>query len=231
MGKIITPTLPHDLPQNWTDNQYVTPGGVEAGLTPQHGFNYLMTQVNNVQRAANELDDALGTFYVSPLERVSPSTVSFLTLLEYIRHLHDKGKRYIEATVSDFPDLPHTSWGFKLIATRSEGSLWDVRLIKALSCDHYVRQLYADDKWVQDDWSFLTRAQSGTLNVYGNGYAVSQIIQKDNVLFIRNYANEAAYAEIEISFEGVPKYRRVNEGVVIQEVALTGTMVPATVEE
>lgn len=56
MGRIITPTLPHDLPENWTDNQYVSPGGTEVGLTRQHGFNYLMEQVNNAQRAINELD-------------------------------------------------------------------------------------------------------------------------------------------------------------------------------
>lgn len=56
MGKLITIALPNDLPENWTDNQYVTPGGTEAGLTEQHGFNYLMTQVNNAQKAINELD-------------------------------------------------------------------------------------------------------------------------------------------------------------------------------
>ena len=57
MGKIITPVLPHDLPENWTDNQYVTPSGTEVGLTEQHGFNYLMKQVNNAQKAINELDN------------------------------------------------------------------------------------------------------------------------------------------------------------------------------
>ena len=57
MGKIITPTLPHDLPENWNENQYVSPGGTEVGLTEQHGYNYLMKQVNNAQRAINELDD------------------------------------------------------------------------------------------------------------------------------------------------------------------------------
>lgn len=56
MGNIITPVLPHDLPESWTDNQYVTPGGVEVGLSEQHGFNYLMKQVNNTQKAVNELD-------------------------------------------------------------------------------------------------------------------------------------------------------------------------------
>lgn len=60
MGNIITPELPHDLPENWTDNQYVTPGGTEAGLSEQHGYNYLMKQVNNSQRAISELDAAYG---------------------------------------------------------------------------------------------------------------------------------------------------------------------------
>lgn len=60
MGNIITPELPQDLPENWTDTQYVTPGGTEAGLSEQHGYNYLMRQVNNTQRAVNELDASYG---------------------------------------------------------------------------------------------------------------------------------------------------------------------------
>lgn len=60
MGNIITPELPHDLPEDWTDNQYVTPGGTEAGLTEQHGFNYMTKQINNTQQAVNELDAAYG---------------------------------------------------------------------------------------------------------------------------------------------------------------------------
>lgn len=50
--------LPADLPTNWTDGQTVSPGGEEVGLTKQHGYNYLMEQVNAVQQAANELFDA-----------------------------------------------------------------------------------------------------------------------------------------------------------------------------
>lgn len=50
--------LPADLPENWTDSQYVSPGGTEVGLTPQHGYNYLNRQVNAAQKAAQEIDDA-----------------------------------------------------------------------------------------------------------------------------------------------------------------------------
>lgn len=56
MGKIISVELPQDLPENWTDTQYVSPGGVEVGLTEKHGYNYLMRQVNAVQEAVMELD-------------------------------------------------------------------------------------------------------------------------------------------------------------------------------
>lgn len=59
MGNIITPVLPHDLPENWNDTQYVSPGGTEVGLTEKHGYNYLMKQVNNSQKAINELDAEL----------------------------------------------------------------------------------------------------------------------------------------------------------------------------
>lgn len=51
-------SLPADLPENWTDSQYVSPGGTEVGLTPQHGYNYLNRQINAVQKAAKEIDDA-----------------------------------------------------------------------------------------------------------------------------------------------------------------------------
>lgn len=51
-------SLPADLPENWTDSQYVSPGGTEVGLTAQHGYNYLNRQVNAVQKAAKEIDEA-----------------------------------------------------------------------------------------------------------------------------------------------------------------------------
>lgn len=55
MAKIVTVPLPHDLPENWNENQYVSPGGTEVGLTEQHGYNYLMRQVNNAQKAVQEV--------------------------------------------------------------------------------------------------------------------------------------------------------------------------------
>lgn len=51
MPDITIPNLPADLPEDWTNEQIVSAGGTEAGLTPQHGYNYLMKQVNDAQAA------------------------------------------------------------------------------------------------------------------------------------------------------------------------------------
>ena len=55
----ITTALPADLPTNWTYGQTVAPAGSDAGLTKQHGYNYLMEQVNAAQSGVNALGEAL----------------------------------------------------------------------------------------------------------------------------------------------------------------------------
>lgn len=47
--------LPADLPENWTSEQTVAPTGAEVGMDEQHGYNYLMRQVNNAQKALKAL--------------------------------------------------------------------------------------------------------------------------------------------------------------------------------
>lgn len=47
--------LPADLPENWTSLQIIAPTGAEVGLDDQHGYNYLMRQVNNAQKALKAL--------------------------------------------------------------------------------------------------------------------------------------------------------------------------------
>lgn len=49
--------LPADLPENWTPNQTIAPTGAEVGLDNQYGYNYLMKQVNNAQKAATALNE------------------------------------------------------------------------------------------------------------------------------------------------------------------------------
>ena len=50
--------LPADLPEDWTGGQTVAPTGAEVGLSEQHGYNYLMEQVNAAQTAAKEIGEA-----------------------------------------------------------------------------------------------------------------------------------------------------------------------------
>lgn len=50
--------LPADLPEDWVYGQTVAPTGAEVGLSQQHGYNYLMEQVNATQEAANALGAA-----------------------------------------------------------------------------------------------------------------------------------------------------------------------------
>lgn len=47
--------LPADLPENWASGQIIAPTGAEAGLDDRHGYNYLMKQVNNAQKALKAL--------------------------------------------------------------------------------------------------------------------------------------------------------------------------------
>lgn len=53
--------LPADLPENWQAEQIVAPTGEEAGLTHQHGYNYLMEMVNRAQRGVNSVNEAFDT--------------------------------------------------------------------------------------------------------------------------------------------------------------------------
>ena len=61
MANILAAPLPADLPTDWTQGQTVAPNGADAGLPPQHGYNYLMEQVNAAQSASNEIDGAVSS--------------------------------------------------------------------------------------------------------------------------------------------------------------------------
>lgn len=50
--------LPADLPEDWTSGQIVAPAGADVGLSQQHGYNYLMEQVNAAQRALNTVNES-----------------------------------------------------------------------------------------------------------------------------------------------------------------------------
>lgn len=61
MPDFITVPLPADLPTGWEANDIVAPNGADVGLSEQHGYNYLMEQVNNAQTAISQTAQAVET--------------------------------------------------------------------------------------------------------------------------------------------------------------------------
>ena len=51
--------LPANLPEDWVYGQTVGPNGTDVGLTEQHGYNYLMQQVNAAESGINALGNAM----------------------------------------------------------------------------------------------------------------------------------------------------------------------------
>lgn len=70
----LTSPLPADLPEDWTSGQIVAPSGADVGLSQQHGYNYLMEQVNAVQRAANAINEGFDTISGKRTCRVTVGT-------------------------------------------------------------------------------------------------------------------------------------------------------------
>lgn len=58
MQKPLNTTLPADLPEDWELEQIVSPTGTDVGLSEQHGYNYQSKQINDAQRAINDINNA-----------------------------------------------------------------------------------------------------------------------------------------------------------------------------
>ena len=71
----ITVPLPQDLPTNWAYGQTIGPAGTDVGLTQQHGYNYLMAQVNAAQQAAEEIGSAIENIDASGIPTSDGSNV------------------------------------------------------------------------------------------------------------------------------------------------------------
>lgn len=142
---IISVPLPRDLPENWNDSQYVSPGGTEVGLTEKHGYNYLMKQVNNTQKAAKELEAAIGVY-------------------PYSADLHTGMKNSIVRTDKDTLNTPFKAGlttanvGICVVAFASP-SYTTLLFIPASSSNLFI-QTQTPDKW--NDWVKVTTASDLT---------------------------------------------------------------------
>lgn len=78
--KPIQNPLPANLPENWTIGQIVAPAGADVGLSQQHGYNYLMEQVNAAQEAVNTMNDAFADLATSEdVDDITAEDVSYTT--------------------------------------------------------------------------------------------------------------------------------------------------------
>lgn len=77
--------LPGDLPTDWQLYETVAPGGAEAGLSPRHGYNYLMEMVNRAHMAIKFLAGGIGGFQLIT-EDVPASERQQGTLYALVRH-------------------------------------------------------------------------------------------------------------------------------------------------
>ena len=86
--------LPADLPEDWTSNQKISPNGTEVGLSEQHGYNYLMKQVNDTQNEVNNI----GTTIEAALEDVAKEA-SVQEVITTIGDTGDTGGSTVAGTV------------------------------------------------------------------------------------------------------------------------------------
>lgn len=87
----IIPPLPADLPEDWVNTQTIAANGADVGLTKQHGYNYLMQQVNAVQRGLNQI----GTSF----ENLSPSDLGLGKTLTFTGAVNESYNGTSDVTV------------------------------------------------------------------------------------------------------------------------------------
>lgn len=153
MPKITTWTLPHDLPQNWNDNNYVSPNGTEVGLTTKHGYNYLMKQVNNTQLAFNEMAANVENLVHSEgtITILGPLS-SYSSVANLITTMSNAGYESFTAVVAAFVDLPIDNATFKLWACKGDYDVWYANIVSSDSNGVFYRQMTLSAGWIQPQW-------------------------------------------------------------------------------
>lgn len=145
MGNIITPVLPHDLPENWNDTQYVSPGGTEVGLTEKHGYNYLMKQVNNSQKAINELDAELEEIYKTLANKSSWSKNKIDgSVLDWAESQNIPTSGYAEPSNTDVPSSSY--WLVNVLMSNAKSS-WKVVVLHGITNNEVWYRSYNYGAW------------------------------------------------------------------------------------
>ena len=161
MGKVTTWSLPHDLPENWNDTQYVSPGGTEVGLTAKHGYNYLMKQVNNSHKAFNEMATNVEKLVHS--EGTTPILgfmSSYSSIVALVTAMYNAGYDFFTAVVGAFSDLPSDSAYYTLEARHGDGDVWSVQVTDPNENQIFYRNMTVSGGWRETKWAEVVHTGS-----------------------------------------------------------------------
>ena len=107
----ITTPLPADLPTDWIYGQTIGPQGTDVGLTQQHGYNYLMQQVNAAQQAATQIGEAFAS--IPNADDVDPAGSAAAVQANLTAHIGNKSNPH-GVTAAQAGARPNTwvpAWG------------------------------------------------------------------------------------------------------------------------
>ena len=160
----LTTPLPANLPENWTYGQIIAPTGQEVGLPANYGYNYLMNQVNNVQKAALELEDKKADLDMSNLD--SPSSALYNLGAKPNENLLDNWYFVGGGTVGNFPinQRGKASYNVEYSYTfdrwlSSAVSTYPVTIeVDGVVAEGGIRQIHED--WQEASWAGKTMTAS-----------------------------------------------------------------------
>ena len=192
----ITVPLPQDLPETWAKNQIVSPDGVSAGLTPQHGYNYLMKQVNNAQQAAQELGEGIAGLSGDNLPASSDGGE---TISAALSNKADKGAPqryeliYADGYTASGPGLNENSYSkdennfvvLNFSVKRTDGGLFPYGILSVATLPEGFRPTLRPI-----DCAVVALATSGT----ASQYAIQSYIRNDGALILHVPSNFQFYS-------------------------------------
>lgn len=144
MADVKIPEILADLPEDWGYGQIVAPEGESAGLTPQHGYNYLMRRVNECARVLNQVAAELGHIVPEDVVKLKGGGEMFLH--------GDFGTA--PHTIDIEEDIPAAGTRFVIGTTENGGT--------SASCD-YLCDGTADDVEIQEALNAIAELGGGEL--------------------------------------------------------------------
>lgn len=186
--------LPADLPENWTYGQTVGPNGTDVGLTTQHGYNYLMEQVNSSQECINLLGDSFSS--LASLDSTGKLPASQIPALPY----DPAGAAQVvirDATITS---------GLIILTDASNIDSGSIIKVYAPSNSQSVTQGISIDNTAYPIFDSNGETINGEADIWTEGAALSLLIDKQNeVAYLLNSISPGGFIE---STQSIPTAQR-----------------------